>query len=230
MSSLRTLIESIVTDLINARYDADLQTANLAERYRDNEFLRSFNIPSLNISSVSVELRIAFDDQAIEEADTPSEEQISAVDTGAKELTGLVMGLDPVKRKFTTARLRNGFSRSLIVELKKSLAETLSGAPRMRREKIQAVIQAGLSRNRIVLNAADKKRLTQEIQKIEAVIASAPKAPPKSIPGVLVGIGVLSNIDPAAISSVKFEIDLNNARWNDVEEPGGAIKSVLSED
>jgi hypothetical protein len=92
------------------------------------------------------------------------------------------------------------------------------------------VIQAGLSRNRIVLNAADKKRLTQEIQKIEAVIASAPKAPPKSIPGVLVGIGVLSNIDPAAISSVKFEIDLNNARWNDVEEPGGAIKSVLSED
>ena len=230
MSSLRTLIESIVTDLINARYDADLQTANLAERYRDNEFLRSFNIPSLNISSVSVELRIAFDDQAIEEADTPSEEQISAVDTGAKELAGLVMGLDPVKRRFTTARLRNGFSRSLIVELKKSLAETLSGAPRMRREKIQAVIQAGLSRNRIVLNAADKKRLTQEIQKIEAVIASAPKAPPKSIPGVLVGIGVLSNIDPAAISLVKFEIDLNNARWNDVEEPGGAIKSVLSED
>ena len=137
MSNLRTLIESIVTDVINARYDADVQTANLAERYRDNEILRSFNIPSLNISNVSVDLRMAFDDQAIEEADGPSEEQISAIATGATAITKYVMSLDAVKRKLADARIRNGFSRSLNSEIKKALTGSIDGGAKLRREEFK---------------------------------------------------------------------------------------------
>jgi len=230
MSKLETLIASIVTDLINARFEADVTAAELAERYRDDATMRALNAPTLNIKNVSIDLRVAFDENPIEETDEQSEDQKKAIADGSAAVRDSIMKLAAVKNTIPGTPQRRALSRSLGAAVTKALSETLRTTGRARRARIEGDLTKLLTQNRVRLSPADMKVLRREIDRAGARIATARRLPPKSVPGVMVGGESLAKLDPAAISSIRFDVDLSGKRWADVEDEDGTTRTVLSDD
>ncbi|MEM1161743.1 MAG: hypothetical protein AAGJ28_12475 [Pseudomonadota bacterium] len=226
MSSLQTLVETIVSDLIKARHEADVQTAKLAEVYKDHPILRTMAVPSLNISNVSVDLRVAFDEQEIEQDPGPSEQQRKAINAAATKLRANLMGMKSVTDKVTVARQKTVMSRNLLSQVAREATEKVAESPEKRRAAVNTKITALMSANKVQLNAADRRKLAAELNKFDKEIADAPKAAPR-VPGVVVGAEKLKQMNPEMVTSIKFDIDLDEARWSDTHD-GEETRSVLS--
>ena len=176
MSELKLFVESIVTDLIEARFEADLKAAELAEVYRDHPALRQLNVPTLNISNVTVDLRVAFDDSAIGEADGPSEAQERAITEAAVKLRTEVAALDSVKKTVKVPRQRAAFTNSVNAAVIRSAKSNVSSTPANRSKAVEAELRGVLSKNRVRLSAADRKTLQARLREFDATVSAAPKA------------------------------------------------------
>ncbi len=228
MSSLKTLVEGIVTDLINARFEADVKTAELAEHYRDHPILRSMSVPSLNITNVSVDLRVVFDEEAIDDNPGPSEQQKEAVAEATKTLQANLMGLKSVTDKVTVARQRTALSRSLTTGTVLAAEGALAEPPKIRRQTVEKKITDVLTANQVTLSAADRRKLTAELAKFDAAVAVAPKAQPR-VTGIVVGAEALKAVNPELVTSIKFDIDLDETRWTEAVDGTGNTRSVLTD-
>lgn len=227
MSSLQTLIQTIVTDLINARFEADVRVAELASLYRDYPEMRQLNVPALNISNVSVELRFAFDDQPLTPSESPSEGQIKAISEGTAQLRQTVLRLDSVTGRLTTPQARNALGRTLSARLASVARETVAASPEDRRAALEAEASRLLQERQVSLSRAERSRLLEGIREIDTRITAAPKPPPQSVPGVLVGSEALSKVDPTRISTIRFDLQLDGVRWAEVEDGDDGVRSVL---
>ena len=228
MSNLQTLVESIVTDLISARFEADVKSAELAEHYREHPILRTMAVPTLNISNVTVDLRVAFDEGKIEAEPGPSEAQKRAVSQASSELRTSILSLKSVSDKVTVARQKSALSRSLQSRTAKIATEKLAESPTTRRAEVEKQINELLSANRVNLSAADKKKVAVELSKFEQTVAAAPKASP-SVPDLLIGAEKLATIPPEAVTSIKFDIDLAESRWVETTDSAGNVHSILTD-
>lgn len=228
MGTLRTLIESILTDVIEARFAGDVRTAELARIYRDDDTLRALPIPALNISGLTVDLRVAFDNTPIEEAEEPSDEQILAVETTADEVRRLVMEFESVRGGDVPPRARGGLSRSLAVGVRNVLAEAIE-RPAARRSAVEEELERRLSRHGIHLGEGERAAVREALDTLDVRLETIPKAPPRSLPRVIVGAESLKELDPAMVTSIRFEIDLEEGRWISVDDGEGGTRSVLSD-
>lgn len=226
MSSLQTLVQSIVTDLINARFEADVKAAELAEVYRDHPVLRNMAVPTLNISNVSVDLKVAFNEDAIEDDPGPSEEQTKAVSEAASDLRTRVMEMKSVTDTVTVARQKSTLSRSLQTAAASAANANLKGSPKERQDAVDKEITKVLTANKVQLNAADRRALAAGLGKFDGVIASAPKAPPK-VPRIMVGAEALSKLGPERVTTISFDIDLSRQQWTDTADGQGGTRTVL---
>ncbi len=230
MSRLKLLVDSIVADLIDARFDADVRAAELAEHYRENESMRALSIPALNIKNVSIDLRFAFDDTPIEAAEGPSAEQTKAVTEAAPSVRDELMKLPQVTETVTVDRQRSTLSRALLTALKNAMLQNVDAKPADRSGAVTAEVANTLTKNGVAkLPAAEWDVLRNQIAKLEAAFGAAPKAAPKSLPGVVVGTEALSKVDPGAVSKLTFEVDLSKRRWTEVGDREAGKKSVLSD-
>lgn len=229
MSDLQTLIESIVTDVINARFQADVLTAELAQHYRQNDTLRQLSVPALNITNLSVELRVAFDDTPIEPATEPSPGQKTAIETGADALRTRLMGLSSVRSASVPARSRAGLSRSLNAAALNAATASVTRGTVERRRAIETAVNEVLAKNGISLGDEDRIALREELEKFDARVAAAPKPAATSVPGLIVGMDRLKELDPNVVSVVRFDIDLVESQWVEVEDADGGTTTVLRE-
>lgn len=228
MNTLQMLIESILTDVINARFQGDVRAAELAELYREDETLRALPIPALNISGLTVDLRVAFDDTPIEEAAEPGEEQVQAIEEAADSVRRLIMDFDSVSGGPLPPRARGGLSRSLNVAVKNVLLETLQRPTAARRRAVEAELERRLSPHSIDIAEAERAALREALDELDARLEKVPRPPPTSLPKVIVGAEALRQIDPAMVTSIRFEIDLEEGRWISVDDEEGGTRSVLS--
>lgn len=232
MSTLKLLVDSIIADLIDARFDADVRAAELAEHYQKHEILRALSVPALNIENVSIDLRFAFDDTPIEVAKGPSEEQAKAVTDGAKVMRDELMKMSRVTEKVTVDRQRANLSRSLLTVVKNAMLKNVDAKASDRLAAVSAEVTKTLAKSGVRnLPAAEQKLLRDQIARLESSFIAAPKAPPKSLPGVVVGSEALAKADPATVSTLSFQVDLAKRRWTDVgdDDEKGGRKAVLSD-
>lgn len=228
MNSLQILVESIVADLIKARHEADLVAAQLASHYRDNPTLRMLNVPTLNISNVSIDLRFAFDDSPIEAPKGPSDDQKIAIAAAAAELHRTISTMKSVRDTITVARQRTAFFNKVKTVAIKMSSDNIMLSSEDRLGVVNKEVKALFTSNQIRLSAEDKRQLTTALNQLEATISTAPKAPAK-VPGIVVGSQALADLNPAFVSSVKFDIDLSSARWTAVDGGDGEPDAVLTE-
>lgn len=131
MPTVQTVIESIVSDLIQARHTADRKTAALAEQYRDDPILQSMNVPALNISEVEIDLKVGLASEQIQSKPS-SRAGRSAVSLAKKESANIarqLAALPSIKQKMeseklTIKNLESNFNKALIagIEDKKSVS------------------------------------------------------------------------------------------------------------
>lgn len=228
MSNLKLLVESIVTDLVEARFEADVRAGELAAHYRDNAALRALNVPSLNISNVSVELRMVFDDTALAPADQPSEGQATAIATASNQLRDSIMALDTVNSAAKTPAQKTALSRALVEGLKQSATGKIDASAAERKAALDEQVKTVLAKSRITLLPAEQQALKLQLDRFDTSVVTAPKPPPKSVPQVLVGVQALSSARPEVISTIKFEVDLTEAHWTEVEDGSGGSKPKLT--
>lgn len=229
MNTLRTLIESILIDVIDARFAGDVRAAELAQIYRDDETLRALPIPALNVSGLTVDLRVAFDDNPIQEAEEPSQEQVLAVEEAADRIRRLVMDFASVRTGDVPPRARSGLSRSLNVGVRNVLAETIDRPTAARRRAVEEELEGRLSSHSIGLAEGEKEILRDALGELDMELETIPKPRPKSLPNVIVAAEALKQLDPAMVTSIHFEIDLDGGRWVSVDDSEGGTRSVLSD-
>ena len=232
MSTLKLLVDSIIADLIDARFDADIRAAELAEHYQGHEILRALSVPALNIENVSIDLRFAFDDTPIEAATGPSEEQVKVVADVSKTVRDELMKLPRVTERVTVDRQRTSLSRALLTTVKNTMLKHVDAKAADRSAAVSAEITKTLAKSGVRnLPASEQKILRDQIARLEASFIAAPKAPPKSLPGVVVGTEALSKVDPATVSTLSFQVDLTERRWTDIGDGDGkdGTKAVLSD-
>jgi hypothetical protein len=228
MSDLKLLVESIVTDLIEARFEADLKAAELAEVYRDHPALRQLNVPTLNISNVSVDLKVAFDDTTIEAATTASSAQEEAINEAATKLRSEVGDLGSVKRTVDDPRKKSALTRSLGNAVVRTAVANIAGQPDLRSAAVESEVRSVLTRNSVRLDEADSRKLRESIREFDKVVSSAPKLPAR-VPGVLIGKEALADVRPELVTNIRFDIDLSSARWTEADSGDGSI-DVLTEE
>lgn len=226
---LKMLVESVVSDLVEARFEADVRAAELAEHYRNHEGLRGMRVPALNITNVSIELRFAFDDTPIEPADGPSDAQKEAVAAKAAALRETVMATASVAERATSARARSTISRNLGVVAERAMQTGFAASPAERMASVELALETQLARTGVKLNAKEAASVKAAVAEMETAFAAAPKAPPKSMPKLIVGRDALSEAPEDRISSIAFDVDLSDARWTDMDDGAGGVRSVLTQ-
>lgn len=228
MSDLQLFVESIVTDLIQARFEADLKAAELAEVYKDHPALRQLNVPTLNISNVSVDLRLAFDDTEIEAAAGASEAQEQAINEAAVKLRTEVSGLGSVKKSVTVPRQRTSVRNSVNNAAVRSARANVAASPTVRSSAVEKDVRTVLTRNKVKLTAADSRKLALAVKDFDKAVAAAPKPPPQ-VPKLIVGKQALAEVNPELVTSIRFDIDLSTARWTEADSGDGA-QDLLTEE
>jgi hypothetical protein len=227
MSSLQTLIEGIVTGLVEARAAADARAAELAEAYRDHPTLRSLSVPTLNLTKVSVDLRVAFDETPIESATGPSPAQQQAVDDTSETIRRRIMNMGSVSASVPHLQTRGALALQARDAVARSAAANLDAPAEERRAAMDKEVQQVLSRGGVKLSAADHRLLTEELAGADRQVATAPAARPR-IPGVIVAGKALAEQDAASLTTIRFDVELRENTWADVDAGDGTTGSVLS--
>lgn len=225
MSELQVVIGSIVNDVIQARFEADVYAAELSEQYRDSPGMRGMTAPRLNISNLSVELRMVFDEAPVELATEPSDAQHSAVASAADDLRKAVLSLQSAE--MVPARSKSAFSRALNARAAAAATSHLASSSAVRRAAIDGSMIEVLAKYRVKLSEDDRQTLSRELDLATAEISRAPGRSPKSVPGILIGKETLSEVDPSLVSVIKFDVELTDNDWVDVEINDGEFEPVL---
>jgi hypothetical protein len=214
--SLKVLVESIARDLIEARFAADVATAELAEYYREHPSLRALSIPSLNISNVQVELRFLLEELpegAGEDFEVSVEERIKEA---SEALIGVVLRMPTVAERVGTLKLREALVGTLSERLPTVLtpSERVPASHRLAAIE-ETVIEALRAWDIGPIPDGQMEQLRSEVAVIDAKFAAV--SGPAGGPRILVDADSLAKVDPSTVSRVSFTMDLDRKRWVEAE-------------
>lgn len=223
MNDLQKLVSGILNDLINARYEADAVAAEYTRLYRDDPVMQAMNAPMLNISNVSVDLRLAF--AAPDDSDGGGGGGRSDVLT--KEVVGKeadilrdrVFEKAPLPANLTGPRLA-GAKRVMSTRLSEAMVKHSDSPPPVRKAAMAESVVAVLEERNVKLSRAQMKAIERDIDRSANKVATATAITKAAGDGrkVLTGTEELSKLNPEAISSIKFDVDLDQMRWIDVAD------------
>lgn len=241
MNELQKLVAGILNDLISARYEADTLAAEYTKLYRDDPVLQTLNAPTLNITNVSVDLRMAIADPgAGGTSDAPDRtEKSRAGDALKKDIVDKEIGrlqdsvFEKVKLPETLSGARlGGAKRAMSARLAEAMAVHDKSAPPVRK----AALAEGIIR---VLEERDVKITPREMKVIERDIdtsasristASAIANSAGTSRAIITDAETLAKMNPEAISSIKFDVDLEQLRWIDIADDDRDLKKNADED
>lgn len=229
--SLKAILESIVGDLIEARYAADRAVAELAEHYRTDSNLRILSIPSLNISNVQVDFSFVFDSEAVEPSkgslDNSQKEKV--VKDAAVTLSETLLKMPAINQQFKTSTERKRFTMTLKNALTEHFASTMGKqeeSPGSFNHNTIKTIGNVLSNNSIEsIPTFEYAGLQSIIENLRVDLNVIPTAPLKFGTRVLVGSDSLSKVDPAVVSRISFSVDLSAKRWTEVYDDNASKKT-----
>lgn len=228
MPRIRNLVGSILRDLVEARFEADLRVAELAETYRNHVILQELEVPTLNVRNVSLELRFAFDDSQDQAGGSSADGAGGGRFLGeaAERVAGEVAGLRSVSRRLGEAEERRRTMDQLRDAIRNVAAERSNTSPEALRNAVTEEVRTVLGERSIELPAADRRRLDTILDGFDEAVGAAARSADAG-PGVLIGARQLAELSEDRISVMRVEVDLGGAQWVDVEE-NGERRSILT--
>ncbi len=245
MDRLKDVVASMVNDLIEVRGEADRRAADLAVRYRDDEVLSAFAVPKLNISNVTIDLRFALcAEEAVDDAqrneskadspDDPARTGLGWIGARAREFTEAMLDLPSVRRARLSPRRMANLGHRFEAELIKASIDLFEREEGERVSALAERLMGALKKSGVQLRADDADRFVLRVADFDVGVVHA-EANPRSgqadpRPKLILGASALETVDPNLISSIKFDVDLGDARWMEIEEADGSVSQVLRED
>lgn len=212
-------MDSIMSDLMRAQFEADALAARLAERYRDDATMRHLSVPTLSMSNVSLELRLAFDAASSEPDAGPSDAQQAVIEATVEELVRGILSLNEVTDT-VSARRRPALSRLLRSALIEEAAARVHRPPGERQKALVGRLNEVLRRYEVALADEGQRLLRRWQEAFEARLAEAPPPSPQSVPGVIVDAEALANVAADKISTLRFDIELVENQWVQTDGDG----------
>lgn len=242
MNDLQKIIAGIVNDVISARFQADAVAAEYSRLYREDPLMKHMNAPLLNIRNVSVDLRLAFAEDEPSgggnagntgAANARSIVEKMAVDEASTELRDKLFDKRSLKNSTLKGRQLAGAKNAVRSAIERTVTKNPAKSTSARTALVRNAIGKELSDRKIELSSSDAKALSRDLDRFsnKVATASAVVSAGEGNRRIVTNTEELSGLNPEAISSIKFDIDLEEMRWIDVEseDEDEAPGSVLSE-
>lgn len=225
-SELKALVEGVLNDLIEARLQADLTLADLAEHYRDHPGLSNLHLPALNISSVDVDLRFIVEQpEANSEAKESTTKSAVAADSFAKEVAEFTTHTPLFAAGAIKKTDRDKLSESLTKKLGVKVKSLSTSSPVVRRMVMEEELVDQFKKAKIEPNEEQRKEIKHAIAKADVRYAIATRPPKLSSPLVKTTPDALAKAQPEAISRISFTVDLSPKRWIHSSDDDSAVLS-----
>lgn len=237
MNDLQRMIAGIVNDVISARFQADAVAAEYSKLYREDEFMRHMATPMLNIRNVAVDLRMAFAPPDEEQESTSTSAANQALEAQVVEEASVELR-DRLFNKFSVAssdlsgaRLA-GAKNAVRSAIGRAMEDDSIGSSVQRKAAVNEAIVRQLAKRNIDLSERDRQTLSRDIDGFSTRLATAKAVADAEIGQrkIITDSDSLASVNPEAISSIKFEIDLEEMRWVDIDESvDGVTEAKLTE-
>ncbi|MFD8461929.1 hypothetical protein [Streptomyces antimycoticus] len=225
MTELSQLLGTLLASVARARYIADVQTAAIAEQYRDNPLLEGLSVPRVRVPELRIDLPVLIEGESsgsparFQEPKSIARESVSAI-AEALAVWGIDMPAD-VER-----RLRN----RLRLILRKTMAKQ-GGSPHKEAiireaEKTSCTVlqssslaeQLGTEQLRVVLNAV-RRRVNE--------VSEAEPERPTAIRVNAVSGEIKECLSPGAVARLSLAIREEGLEWEITRTEDGTTRSRL---
>ncbi|MCQ8896989.1 hypothetical protein NQT62_11150 [Limnobacter humi] len=223
MNDLGDILGSLMTGLIRARQAADLQTAALAELYKDNPLLEGLSVPRVRIPEVSIDLPLIIEShEAGEEGEL--NEPSKVVDATSNRLKNTLAN--------TNIKLSTNFQKAFADTAKLRLTEARKNNDTVSKELVSRTVQDAfvetLKKTNTELSAQDKLAIVKDIRTEAGLAALAKPSIPQRI---LTNIRTADIKDKATGNSVvrlKITLTEEGVEWVTQSNDAGGVNRTLT--
>jgi len=255
VAELKSVLGAILRDIVEARVASDLSSRDVGLEYLQDEILRNFPVPRVNLKEASIKLRFAVTaTETTAAVDAPERVVRRVVDEQAATLSKAVADrvVEENPRKDALAEVTKRKRVNLAAVAEKAIVETL-GEPaaserlargdtttvaRALQEQLTAAFTADeevakvlvpTTRDRTLqtaLNAAQKVVLEQVVSRIKAELSAAAKRPDVRV-DLAVTREQLEAMPEAMISDISVVVEMRNQVWTEFQDDGAPPRQRL---
>jgi len=229
-TELKTVVESILSGFVAARAEADKVSVSVAKEYQDCDIRRHMSVPMVDIDSVSVDLRFAFDEVEEVQSDEPNEYQREATEQASKRLYTKIRNLKSVADSYKVSKQRSAFARKITDSAVDESNMNFKLSAKDREMKIEGAVERLIETDVVNLTKADFSRMKAALSEFQASVETIQPATMKA-PNLLVGAKALSGLSEDMISTMRIDVKLKNGRWEEFEsETGETVTEFVTDD
>lgn len=252
MAEVRSLLGAILRDIAEARVTSDLFSRDVGLEYVEDEILRDFPVPRVDMKEAAVRVRFAVESLEVREPDPDKTIKRLATERAeplAKEIFRLVVDEHP-KRDELVALIRRK-QIDLPGQVARALASTLSELELVRaaldedptaldkalREQLRATLTEDGDVKKLLVPSRSDRRLATALQKAsEVVITDLVERVRAEITGdkrrdlklkLAVTRRELAEVPETIVSEISVVAEMRNYLWSETEEPDGSIRRRL---
>lgn len=228
-TELKTVVESLLSGFVAARAEADKVSVSVAREYQECDIRRNLPVPMVDIESVSVDLRFAFDENSEPDLADIHEKQNTATKGAAGDLYKKIRGLRSVASSYKNTDQRSVFARKITTAAVEASNASLDLSAKDREKKIETAVEFLVETDIVNLTKADFSRIKSALSEFQTTVDVVPVDIPKK-PNVLIGAKALSGLSEDLISTMRIDVKLKNGRWESFEDETGAVTSEFVTD
>jgi len=249
MITVKAFVGALLDEVAQARVLSDQASLHVAQRYLDNDLLRGFPVPRMQISTIDLELNFAVASRLDGPSFLDDEEVQRNVGYQLRELLHSLPGRPEFHAYFgkdveLAARWRNGLGemttrfvkvlarpstevagvvRALSLSAQNYFCES---APEELRHKVSALL--GQAMDGYKAEGADSMKAIVE-REIVAILSALDKSVKEEAAGgppdlnVLIGAAELEKLNPGLLHRVKITVSPSDRRWVATEQDGKKI-------
>ena len=242
MVSLGEVLGALISQVNKGRAQADMETLEVAEVYKDSPLLSSLSIPRMVLDEAVIDLKVSVAVGPSRGVSLTPEDRLKILDRIEKLVEDLpkryrhvqTIQTDPDIWEPVLIRISDELSEIVPAEVEvKPKSVTASAATAVQRQIVQGLLHPKSKATKRSLGSfvqEDVPRmdgyLKSEMEKIvDDVIKTQP--PPKDRLEVLVSASDLEGIPPDKITTVRLTLRESDLSWTDIEKKDGKIEKKL---
>lgn len=224
MTDLGHMLGSVLASLARARHIADLQTAEIAEEYRDNPLLEGLSVPRVRVPELRIELPILIESETegsrgkLHDAEYIARRAVSTIH---EELNAYDL------------RLHANIRQELLKELSAGLTRTTKSQASVTKEAV--IRRAERITRRVLRSTPLAEHLSQD--KLQAILAAVrhrvdetAEAKPSQLPGIKVNpisSEVKENASPSVVARLILAMREEGLEWEISRSDDGTTRRRL---
>ena len=226
MAELKDVVESILTDLLEARHVANQYSHVISKDYAGKGSLNQFAIPAIDIGNVKVDLKFI-----VEEIEVPENQRKPVIKRD--DIIGAIRRVTPqainnrsliLKEASATAANKKALEDGLTKIIEENTdKETLIIDEAKANKAAVALLKPHLGKTTngrnvspVVMSSVIKRLVSDSTKELQKVKAVAQKIPEKKAT-LIVDFDKIKNVDSGKVSNLSLDLDLSAMEWHELE-------------